>query len=584
MLPWSTLASISNLVFDHLFGHRMETPPIDRTEALSVGEKAGYGLGDFASNLFWKTWEFFLVYFYTDVFGLSARATGQLLLGTRFVDALSDPLVGYLADRTQTSWGRFRPYLLWMCVPLAVTAVITFSTPDFSPTNKLIYAYVTYTALMVAYTAINIPYGALLGVISADSAERTSVSTYRFVLAFTGGLVIQWFTLDLVRWFGGTKDINVAGTIKTVVVDERYGFTMATAVFASIAVVAFLITFATTRERVEPEIASESTFAADLRFICTNARLHQTFLLSALILAGFATALSRSTLVYLLAAYAAASILSWGLRRFVRRRTTHRSIDQAPSHSTLADDFDDLTRNRPWLSLGCFGMLQLTGLFIRGGATLYYFKYFCNDASMAPTFLALGSGSAIVGMLFTNSLAKRFSKRSLMITLNVGVAMSIFGFQFVDADQWGAMLVLQTLTGLIGGPIPVLLWSMYADVADYSEWKTHRRATGLVFAAATFSQKLGCAMGAAMTGFALDFFCYAPPTNGIEHPQSQFTVEGLRLMMGGMPAALILASACCLFWYDITRQVEQQVQQELGQRKQPSRWPTSATTTANNDE
>lgn len=529
---------------------------------LSVGEKVGYGLGDFASNLYWKTWEFFLIYFYTDVFGLTARSAGQLMLVTRVFDAVSDPLVGYMADRTRSSWGRFRPYLLWMSLPLAITAVLTFTTPDLPPTAKLVYAYVTYTAVMFAYTAINVPYSALMGVISADSAERTSVSTYRFVAAFSGGLVVQWFTLDLVRWFGGTRAVVLNGVVKEVVENESRGFTITMAIFSTIAIVMFAITFLSTRERVEPESNIASTYRADVRFALTSIRLHQTVLILVGLMLGFASMLSRPMLALVLAGYVVSSLLSLALVAWATSR-----LGQSDQASSLEADFNDLSRNGPWLALFFFGLLQLTSLFVRGGAILYYFKYFCNDASLASTFWVIGGVSAIAGMLLTKPLVARFSKRSLLFVLNIGVAESILVFYFLQPDQIGWMFAAQAIAGFIGGPIPVLLWAMYADVVDYSEWKTHRRATGLIFAAATFSQKLGCAVGAAMTGFALDFFRYVPPISGIEQPQSGFTIDGLRWMVSVIPAALLVAASATLWLYRIDRKTEQGIQAELAVRK-----------------
>lgn len=534
----------------------------DTEDRLSVTEKVGYGLGDTASNLFWKTFEFFLVYFYTDVFGISAKSAGTLMLVTRIWDAINDPLVGYLADRTRTSWGRFRPYLVWMSIPFAITGALTFYTPDLGPTGKLVYAYITYTAVMMAYTAINIPYGALMGVISPSSIERTSVSTYRFVAAFLGGIVVQYGTLQLVKFFGGTEMSIVAGVAKEVVRDEQRGFFLTMAVFAFAAVVLFLITFATTKERVQPAVSAKSTFRADLRFILTSLGLHQIVLLGLMLLASLATAFDPAIFVRIVGAYVVLSFLSLAIRRYGRFHFADVIDD-----STFENDFRDLLSNRPWMVLFGFGLLQLTGLFIRGGAILYYFKYYCGDADLAPTFWVLGSVAAIVGMLLTKPMTRWFGKKRLMIAMNASVAAITAAFIFLGPDQYNAMLALHAVASFVGGPIPVLLWAMYADTADYSEWKSHRRATGLVFAAATFSQKMGCAVGAAMTGFALDFYQYAQPVSGVDQVQSNVTLQGLCMMMSVIPAFFLIAAAGCLCLYNIDQNLEQQIEADLRIRK-----------------
>ncbi len=544
-------------------------PQTSADQVLGVGEKVGYGLGDTASNLFWKTFEFFLVYFYTDVFGISAKSAGTLMLVTRIWDAINDPLVGYLADRTRTSWGRFRPYLVWMSVPFAITGVLTFYTPDLEPTGKLIYAYITYTAVMMAYTAINIPYGALMGVISSNSIERTSVSTYRFVAAFCGGIIVQYGTLELVKFFGGSEMKVVDGIAKSIVVDEQRGFFLTMAVFAAASVVLFLITFATTRERVEPVVSTKSTFRADLKYFCTSIRLHQILLLGLALLTSLATAFDQSTLVWILGGYLLGSVASLLIRTVSLQRFSETS-----EQSTFEQDFQDLLSNRPWMVLFGFGLLQLSGLFIRGGAILYYFKYYCGDADLAPTFWVLGSFAAIAGMLLTKPLTRIFGKKRLMIGMNALVALLTAAFFFLGPQQYNLMLVLHGIASFIGGPIPVLLWAMYADTADYSEWKSHRRATGLVFAAATFSQKMGCAVGAAMTGFALDFYQYAQPLEGVEQVQSATTLQGLRMMMSLIPALFLLAAAVCLCFYNIDLTLEEQIEKDLRARKSETSFDT----------
>lgn len=226
-------------------------------EKLSLREKLGYGLGDTASNIFFQFVNIFLLYYYTDVFGLSPAAVGTLFVVTRLWDAVNDPLMGAVADRTSTRWGKYRPYLLWMALPFGVCGYLTFANPDFSETGKLVYAYATYVALMMAYTAINVPYSALMGVMTPDSQERTSLSSYRFVGAFSGMLIVSLTVRPLVRLLGGG--------------DEATGFKLTMALLSVLAVAMFMITFATTKERVKPQVIPEGTsLAKDIKFLLKN--------------------------------------------------------------------------------------------------------------------------------------------------------------------------------------------------------------------------------------------------------------------------------------------------------------------------
>ena len=170
--------------------------------SLSFKEKVGYACGDVASNFYWRVFDVFLFIFYTDVFGLHPAAVGTMMLVTRLIDAFSDPLMGALADRTQTKFGKFRPYLLWGIIPIAAAGVLTFTVPDLDDSGKLMWAYSTYIFMMLAYTFINVPYGALLGVVTGNSQDRTTLTSFRFIGAFSGGSLVAYLTPKLVEYLG----------------------------------------------------------------------------------------------------------------------------------------------------------------------------------------------------------------------------------------------------------------------------------------------------------------------------------------------------------------------------------------------
>lgn len=544
-----------------------KTPPASATATNDLGasgtlswtEKVGYGLGDTASNFYWKFFEYFLLFFYTDVFGISSRAAGNMLLITKIWDAINDPIFGYFADRTKSTWGRFRPYILWGSVPLAISGICTFYVPDLSLNGKLIYAYITYTLVMMAYTAVNIPYGALMGVITPNSLERTSVSTYRFVLAFTGGILIQTLTLPLVRWFGDTGVVDGAGDP---IINQATGFFWTMVLFATLSVGLFFVTFATCRERVQPIAQAPASFQEDLRFLMTSRKLHQIVLLGVFFLIALSTGFSSRVWPWLLVSYVGLSAVSWLAASWNRKQTSPSAL----SVSSLELDFNDLSRNVPWLVLFGFGLFQLMAAFVRGGALLYYFTYYIGDKSYVSLFLVTGSVAAISGMLLTRQLTAWFGKKHLMILMNVVTAICTALVFFVGPQQIFWLFVLQAIGAFCSGPSPVLLWAMYADVADYSEWRFQRRATGLIFSAATFSQKFGVALGAAFAGWALDWIGYQPPVEGVEVIQSASTKMGLNILISLVPAGLMLAAAATLLAYPINQSLLHQIATDLHQR------------------
>ena len=441
--------------------------------AIGFREKLAYGLGDTASNFFFQTFNIFLLYYYTDVFGLSASAVGTMFLFTRIFDAVTDPLMGVVADRTQSRWGKFRPYLLWMAVPYGVCGFVMFLNPDYSPEGKLVYAYLTYSAMMLAYTAINIPYSAMLGVMSGSSEDRTSLSTYRFVCAFSAAFVIGGFVLPLKNYLGGGND--------------AVGFKYTMALFAVVSVALFLYTFRHTRERVP------------------------------------------------------------------------MPPEQNPS---LRRDLKDLLGNGPWLILFLAAFLTLANVGLRNASIIYYFKYSVGDESQFPLFSMVGTLVFIGGALSTKLFTRRFERRSLMIVLTTVNALAMAAFYFVDPQEIVWLHVLNIIGAFAAGPTPAIVWSMYADCADYGEWKFGRRSTGLVFSAAVFAQKIGIAVGSALLGWLLDFHGFV--ANAVQTPRA---IHGINLVFSLLPGLFALLSGLAIFFYRIDESTVKQMERELAARK-----------------
>lgn len=239
---------------------------------LTIREKISYGLGDTASNIIFQTVMMFLLIYYTDVVGLSPAIVGTLFLVVRIFDAITDPLMGAMADRTKTRWGQFRPYLLWLAFPFGLASVLAFTQFDFSDEGKVIYAFVSYAMLMIAYTAINIPYSALGGVLTADPKERVSVQSYRFVFGMLGGLIVAAGTMPLVDWFGQG--------------DKALGYQNAMLVMSLLGIILFLLCFAGTKERVTPPNSQNTTFKSDLKNLWKNDQWRILCLAGLLLLSG----------------------------------------------------------------------------------------------------------------------------------------------------------------------------------------------------------------------------------------------------------------------------------------------------------
>jgi GPH family glycoside/pentoside/hexuronide:cation symporter len=447
--------------------------PALATARLSWREKISYGLADMGFNFYWANIATFLMIFYTDVFGISAAAAGSMLFAIKIINAFTDPVIGIAADRTRTRFGKFRPYLIWMALPLAAAGVLTYSTPDLSGQGKLIYAYATYLFLMVCYTGINIPYNALSGVMSNDPQERSTINGLRFIFAFAGSTVVTAATPLLVKWVGGGN--------------ERLGWQLTMVFWGVAASVVFLVSFFNTRERIAPLPAQRTNVLRDIK---------------------------------------------------------------------------DLTQNGPWLVLFFLALIIMITITLRTATAAYYFKYYVARpdlmAAFVPAYMAAAAGGAALTPLLTRFADKRVL---LMLLMSATGALSI-AFFFIPKDQIGLMFALQIAIGLVLGPKSPLAFAMYADTADYNEWRTGRRATALTFAAATFSQKLGTAVAAVVMGSVFTALGYV--ANVAQTPKSQ---TGIVLLMSFVPALFAFIAVAVMMFYRLDNAKMAQIQSDLARRK-----------------
>ncbi len=445
----------------------------DILSTISLKEKIGYGFGDLGFNFYWANISAFLLIFYTDVFGISAAAAGTMMLITKIIDAFTDPLMGAIADRTKTKFGKFRPYMLYAALPMAAAGVLTYSTPDLGEGAKLIWAYGTYTFMMLIYTVLNIPYSALSGVITAKSQERTTLISFRFIAAFSGTIIVNYFTLDLVDMLGSG--------------DEILGWQLTMGLYGIIASVVFAIVFFTTRERISPP----------------------------------------------------------------------------PTQRTkVIEDIKDLLHNRPWVVLFSLALIIMITITMRAGASVYYIKYYLEKPELIKYFLTVYGIALAIGAASTPLLTRFFDKKDLMVYLMGATGILSILFFFIPSDMIYLVFGVHILIGLVLGPKSPLAFSMYADTADYTEWKTGRRATAMTFSAANFSQKLGGALASFLIGMVLASLGYVA-----NEAQSDASQMGILLTISIIPGVIALLAAFVMRFYTLDDETLKQVQTELKERK-----------------
>lgn len=458
-----------------------QTTPADG-DRLKATEYIGYALGDTASGFFFQTFNIFLTYYYVDVWGIPATALLWLLPAVRAFGAFDDVIMGLIADRTNSRWGKFRPYLLFGAIPYGICGYLMFAGPDFGPNGKIAYGAITYALMLLSYTVINVPYSAMLGVISPSPRTRTVASTCRFVGAFGAAFLISLFVRPLVKSLG-------AG-------NETRGFQLTMAIFAVVSVVLILITFATTKERVKPPAQQK-----------TNAR----------------------------------------------------------------EELGELFKNWPWVVLLVTSIFSNAFSALRSGSTIFYFKYVqgCDTTPVVWTldrttlFLTSGALGLVLGTMCLGPIARKIDKKYYAAALSTVTGLCFLSFFFVPKGQFGLMIALNVLAQFCAGPTSALTWALYADVADYGEFKYGRRSTGLIYSASLFSIKAGILIGGFLVPLFLAQFGYVKGAA----TQTAHALLGIALAFSIGPALFALLKAVALMIYPLNQTRVDEIEMTLTTRR-----------------
>lgn len=471
---------------------------------VGLPEKIGYGFGDMSSSMFWKIFSYYLPFFYSNIFGLSLAHAGTLVLVTKLYDAVSDPVMGLIADRTNTRWGKYRPYLLWIAIPFAVAGVLAFFTPQTDNyTFKHVYAYVTYILMMTVYTAINVPYGAMLGVMTDDSREKSVFSSFRMFFAFIGSFIAMGSFEPLLK-----LRQSIVGTLPaewTLADSTPADWTIAVSVIGIVCAVLFILSFVMTRERVtEAEMAKEPV----------------------------------------------------------------KENSNETAKTSVAEDLKALVANGPWWMLLGGGIAILLFNCVRSGAAAYYFADVLgtNAIFTLALFLTVGEISQLVGVVVTVPVSEKIGKKATFLLVLVAVTILSIIVAFLpetSAGMW-ALLVSQILICVAIGINSPLLWSMFADVADYSELKNGRASTGLIFSSSSMAQKFGAAFGSAIVLWVLMAFGYDNAKGAVQTPEALATIKAL---ISWIPAIGSAAGIAIMLGYPLTDKKMSDIRQELSKKR-----------------
>ncbi len=482
------------------------------TEKISFKEKIGFSLGDAAANFIFQTIMLLQLSFYTNTFGISATAIAVLFLVGRLVGAVADPIMGVIADRTNTRWGKFRPWILWTAVPFGIFGFLAFLTPDIGQNAKVVYAFVTYILLMLVYSANNIPYSALGGVITGDQKQRNSLFSVRFVFVVLAQIAILGFAQPMVNHFGQG--------------DSSKGYMITMGIFSALALIFFLLTFSWTKERIKPRPEQKQSLKQDISDLMHNGPWVIMFLVFVMMF--IFLSLRNGMLLFYFQYY----------------------LD-IPSMTTFMNNLNN----------SLFGFLDMIGLAGENAVPA--------DSVFGITNI-IGQLAAIVGIAVSNTMVKHLGKRNVFI---VGLVMAlVFAamFYIIPPSSMTMVLLLQIFFNFSWGITMPVPWAMMADVADYSDWKYSRRSTATVFAGVVIGLKVGLAIGGAISSMLLKWYGYVAPAKSAWVEQTPQAVEGIRLSTSIYPSIAVVIIIGLLFFYQINKTTELKMQDELAARRKSS--------------
>ncbi|WP_160725102.1 MFS transporter [Bacillus sp. USDA818B3_A] len=446
-------------------------------EKISMKEKVGYATGDLACNFIYQTVSSYLLFFYTDVFGITAAAAGLMFLIVRLIDAVADPLIGTFVDKTNTKYGRFRPYLLYGAFPFAGVAILCFTTPAFSDPMKLVYAYVTYILLSITYSFINIPYAALTSAITQDNKEVVSLTSIRMLFSNTGGLIVS-FGVPL-----------LAGIFTNMTGKTSSGWQITMSLMGILGALLLIYSFRNTTERVQINHAEE----AQVNF---------------------------------------------------------------------KDIFVQLKANRPLIIICFFFILNFGVNSIVNSVGIYYVTYNVARPELVKWYGLMGTLPALILMPLMPMMYRVMGKKKLLFTALALKAIGLLALFLIPATMVPLVFAGRLIAALGTITAGAFTWALIPETIDYGEYKTGKRASGVIYALVGFFFKFGMAIGGIVPGLILANFGYVA-----NHTQTPEALHGILITMTAIPVVFVIIELVAIFFYNLDEKEHKRVLAELNMRR-----------------